>query len=49
MARDIKDRFVSNFYFGYEADDRLSAVAFSSKIKSFWAKPKAIFSSDIGR
>lgn len=47
-AYDIKERFVANFYFGCEADDRQSSVAFNSKINCFGAKLKAMFSSDIG-
>ncbi len=45
---DLRDLFVDNFYFGCEADDRLSAVAFNPKYNHFDAKLKAVFGSDIG-
>ena len=37
-----------NFYFGCEADDRMTAVAFDSRLNHMGAKLKAVFSSDIG-
>jgi predicted TIM-barrel fold metal-dependent hydrolase len=46
-ARDFA-KFFSNFYFGCEADDRMSAVAFNPKLNHFGAKMQAIFSSDVG-
>ncbi len=45
---DIKDLFVPNFYFGCEADDRLSATAFDTRANPFGARLNALFSSDIG-
>ena len=46
--QEIHDRFVPNFYYGCEADDRMVATAFDSKLNRFGAKLKAIFSSDVG-
>ena len=37
-----------SFYFGCEADDRMSAVAFDTRLNHFDAKIKAVFGSDIG-
>jgi predicted TIM-barrel fold metal-dependent hydrolase len=45
---DLRDLFVDSFYFGCEADDRMTAVAFNPKLNHFDAKIKAIFGSDIG-
>lgn len=45
---DIKDLFVSHFYFGCEADDPMNASAFNTKVNPFGAKLRAVFSSDIG-
>lgn len=44
---DIRDLFVTNFYFGCEADDPMNAWAFNDKINPFGARLNAIFSSDI--
>lgn len=46
-AEDIRDLFVTNFYFGCEADDPMNAWAFNDKINPFGARLNAIFSSDI--
>jgi predicted TIM-barrel fold metal-dependent hydrolase len=46
--QDIYDMFVPRFYFGCEADDRVNAMAFNTKLNHFGAKLNAIFSSDIG-
>ena len=46
--QDLHDLFVPNFYFGCEADDRMNAVAFNTKLNHLGARLKAIFSSDIG-
>ena len=46
-AEEIRDLFVSNFYFGCEADDRTAAFAFSPA-NAFGARLQAMFSSDIG-
>jgi predicted TIM-barrel fold metal-dependent hydrolase len=45
---DIKELFVPNFYFGCEADDRMNATAFNTKVNPLGAKINALFSSDIG-
>jgi hypothetical protein len=47
-AEDIRDLFVSNFYFGCEADDPVNAWAFNHKVNPFGAKLNAVFGSDIG-
>jgi len=44
---DIRDRFVPNFYFGCEADDRLVAWAFAERINPAGARLRPIFGSDI--
>ena len=45
---DIRRIFDRNFYFGSEADDRMTAVAFDSKLNRHGAKLNAILGSDIG-
>ena len=45
---DIRDRFVPNFFFGCEADDRMNSVAFNTRLNPFGARLGAILSSDIG-
>ena len=45
--QDWIDLYVTPFFFGCEADDRMNAVAFSN-FNPFGAKINAIFSSDIG-
>ena len=45
---DIVDLFVEPFYFGCEADDRMNAVAFDTRLNHKGAKLKAMFGSDIG-
>ncbi len=45
---ELRDAFTRNFYFGCEADDRMNAVAFDTRLNAFGAQLKAIFSSDIG-
>jgi len=47
-AQDIRDLFVSRFYFGCEADDPISAWAFNTKVNPFKARLNTLFSSDIG-
>jgi len=46
-VEDIRDRFVPNFYFGCEADDRLVAWAFDERINPAGARLRPIFGSDI--
>ena len=45
--QDWIDLFVTPYFFGCEADDKMNAVAFS-KFNPFGAKIQAIYSSDIG-
>jgi predicted TIM-barrel fold metal-dependent hydrolase len=45
---DIRDIFEANFYFGCEADDRLNAVAFDTRLNHYGLKLNAILGSDIG-
>ena len=47
-AEDIRDLFVSNFYFGCEADDPVNVWAFNRQVNPFGAKLNAVFGSDIG-
>jgi predicted TIM-barrel fold metal-dependent hydrolase len=47
-AEDIRDLFVTNFYFGCEADDPVTSWAFKSNVNPFGAKLGALFGSDIG-
>jgi predicted TIM-barrel fold metal-dependent hydrolase len=44
---DIRDRFVPNFYFGCEADDRLVTWAFAEHVNASGARLRPIFGSDI--
>lgn len=43
-AQDLRSRFADNFYFGCEADDPITGVAFDSR---YGERLKAIFGSDI--
>ncbi|MBV7482938.1 amidohydrolase family protein [Bordetella sp. BOR01] len=45
---DIKSRWVDNFYFGSESDDRTVSAAFNDKLNPLGVKVNAIWSSDIG-
>jgi predicted TIM-barrel fold metal-dependent hydrolase len=45
--QDFKMLF-GNFYFGCEADDRMNASAFNTKVNPLGARINALFSSDIG-
>lgn len=47
-VEDIKARWVDNFYFGSEADDRTVAHAFNSRANPLGVKINAIYSSDVG-
>ena len=47
-AEDIRDLFVSRFYFGCEADDPMNAWASNTRINPFNAKLKTLLGSDIG-
>lgn len=46
-AADIKTLFVDPFYFGCEADDPMTAMAFNTKVNPFGAELKAMMGSDI--
>jgi hypothetical protein len=45
---DIKARWVDNFFFGSESDDRTVAHAFNSHANPLGVKINAIYSSDVG-
>ena len=45
---DLRDLFVTPFYFGCEADDRMNAWAFDRRVNPFGARLNALFGSDIG-
>lgn len=47
-AAEIKDLFVPNFYFGCEADDPMSGLAFDTGRWPFGATLNAMYGSDIG-
>lgn len=44
---DIRDLFVPNFFFGCEADDPMTGLAFDTKRNPFGVKINAMFGSDI--
>jgi predicted TIM-barrel fold metal-dependent hydrolase len=46
-AREIRDLFVPNFYFGCEADDPLVAWAFAADVNPMGARLRAMMGSDI--
>jgi predicted TIM-barrel fold metal-dependent hydrolase len=45
---DIRRIFDTNFYFGCEADDRLTAVAFDTRLNHLGARLNAFLGSDVG-
>jgi predicted TIM-barrel fold metal-dependent hydrolase len=47
-VEDIRARWVDNFYFGSEADDRTVAAAFNNRANPLNVKLNAIWSSDVG-
>ncbi len=47
-AEDIRDLFMARFFFGCEADDRTTAVAFDRRMNRFGVRLNAMFGSDIG-
>ena len=47
-AEEIKDLFVPSFYFGCEADDPMSSLAFDGRRWPFGATLNAMYGSDIG-
>src|SRR5437899_10463750 len=46
--QDWQDLFVTPFYFGCEADDRMNACAFNQSANPFSARLNAVLGSDIG-
>ncbi len=46
-AADIKSLFVDRFYFGCEADDPLTSMAFNTAVNPFGAELRAMMGSDI--
>ena len=46
-ARDIKTLFAEPFFFGCEADDPLTSMAFNTPVKPFGAEHNAMMGSDI--
>jgi predicted TIM-barrel fold metal-dependent hydrolase len=46
-AEDIKQLFVDRFYFGCEADDPLTSMAFNTSVNPFGAELKAMMGSDV--
>ena len=47
-VEDIRDRYVPNFYFGNEADDRTVSHAFNTRATPLNAQVNVIYSSDAG-
>jgi hypothetical protein len=47
-VHDLRALFCDNFYFGCEADDRMTSVAFNRRLNPVGAALKAMFGSDIG-
>jgi hypothetical protein len=45
---DIGELFVPKFFFGCEGDDRMSALAFDTRMNPMGARLNAVYSSDIG-
>ena len=45
---DIRAIFDANFYFGSEADDHITSVAFDTRLNHYGARLNAILGSDIG-
>jgi len=46
--QDLRDRFIPNFYYGCEADDPLSSIAFDRRINPLGEQVRAIMSFDLG-
>jgi predicted TIM-barrel fold metal-dependent hydrolase len=46
-AEDVRDLFVKPFYFGCEADDPLTSIAFATTVNPFGAELHAMMGSDI--
>jgi predicted TIM-barrel fold metal-dependent hydrolase len=46
--KDIRDRFVPNFFFGCEGDDPMTALAFDVRKNPFGTRLNVLYSSDLG-
>jgi predicted TIM-barrel fold metal-dependent hydrolase len=47
-AEELAELFVPRFYFGCEGDDKMTALAFQTKLNPFGARLRPILGSDIG-
>ena len=47
-ATDIRDTFTTQYHFGCEADDPMTALAFDAERNPLGARLRALFASDIG-
>ena len=47
-AEDIRDTYTTQFHFGCEADDPMTALAFDTRRNPLGARLRAIFASDVG-
>jgi predicted TIM-barrel fold metal-dependent hydrolase len=47
-AEDVEELFADRFYFGCEADDPLTSMAFNTKVNPFGTELHAMMGSDIG-
>ena len=47
-AEDIRDVFTTQFHFGCEADDPMTALAFDTRRNPLGARLRALFASDVG-
>ena len=45
---DIRDAYATQFHFGCEADDPMTALAFDARRNPLGARLRAIFASDVG-
>ena len=45
---EVRDLFTTNFYFGCEADDRMTALAFNRRQNPLGARLNTLFGSDVG-
>jgi len=48
IEQDLRNRFIPNFYFGCEADDPMSSIAFDRRINPLGEQVRAIMSFDLG-
>jgi predicted TIM-barrel fold metal-dependent hydrolase len=47
-VNDLQELFVDRFYFGCEADDRMTSIAFTRRLNPIGKELNAVFGSDIG-